>query len=350
MKYFLTLLFGLTSLSAISQATQTLIPKGKVIGKILDSITRSPVSFASVSVTHIGNKVPINGALTNEKGMFRITGLAEGRYQLIITFVGYRSQTSASFSIGGGQKSVVNLGNIYLHSTTASLKQITVMGQKNLVENKIDMMVYNAQKDVTTLGGVASDVLQKVPGVSVDVDGNVELQGSSSVKILINGKPSSMFGADMAEALQSIPASEIKKVEVITSPGAKYDAEGTGGILNIVLKSNRAKGINGSFNLSGGTRLENGSFNLNARNGNFGIHGYFNGNTMLSSTSLSGMNRSSFDSTGENGRLLQNGRDGFIRQGYHSGIGFDWEPSKFDNFTTNLGFDHFGFSNSGFTN
>ena len=103
--------------------------------------------------------------------------------------------------------------------------------------------------------------------VTVDIDGNVELMGNANIRFLINGKPSSIFGASLADALQSIPASQIKSIEVITSPGAKYDAEGTGGIINIILKDSKVQGINGSVNLSAGTRLENGSFNLNARKG-----------------------------------------------------------------------------------
>jgi outer membrane receptor protein involved in Fe transport len=121
------------------------------------------------------------------------------------------------------------------------LQAVTVTGDQRLVENRIDKMVFNAEKDLTSQGGVATDILKKIPQVSVDVDGNVELAGSSSIRFLIDGKPSTAFGSNIADVLQSIPASQIKSVEVITNPGAKYDAQGLGGIINIILKHNVAQ-------------------------------------------------------------------------------------------------------------
>src|ERR1700749_5049836 len=114
-------------------------------------------------------------------------------------------------------------------------------------------MIFNAEKDITSQTGVATDILKKVPQVSVDVDGNVELAGSSSVRFLINGKPSTIYGSNISEVLQSIPASQIKSIEVITNPGARYDAQGLGGIINIILKKSTAQGINGNVSLRPGT-------------------------------------------------------------------------------------------------
>ena len=121
---------------------------------------------------------------------------------------------------------------------------------------------------------MATDVLKKVPQVSVDVDGNVELAGSSSIRFLINGKPSTAFGNSIADVLQSIPANQIRSIEVITNPGAKYDAQGLGGIINIVLKKSTAEGINGNVSLTAGTIMENGSLNINARKGKFGMNAF----------------------------------------------------------------------------
>src|SRR5260221_4771499 len=142
-----------------------------------------------------------------------------------------------------------NIGAMPLDPAAATLKEVTVTGSRPLVENHIDKIVFNAANDVTSQSGVALDVLKKVPSVSVDVDGNVELEGNPNIRFLINGKPSTIFGSSLADALQSIPASQIKSIEVISSPGAKYDASGTGGIINILPKDSKIKGINGTLNL-----------------------------------------------------------------------------------------------------
>src|SRR5437763_1151043 len=132
----------------------------------------------------------------------------------------------------------------------------------------------NAEKDITSQTGVATDILRKVPQVTVGIDGNVELAGNASIRFLINGKPSSAFGSNIADVLQAIPANQIKSIEVITNPGAKYDAQGMGGIINIILKKSNAQGINGNLSLTGGTRTENGSFNFNARKGKLAVNAF----------------------------------------------------------------------------
>ena len=184
--------------------------------------------------------------------------------------------------------------------------------QAKLIDNKIDKLVFNAEKDLSSVGGVATDILKKVPQVSVDVDGNVELSGSSSIRFLINGKPSTAFGSSITDVLQSIPASQIKSIEVITNPGAKYDAQGLGGIINIILKQNTARGINGNLSMTVGTRFENGSFNFNARKGNFGFNAFVSGNARLAVTTPTTSLRTSADtSTGNKALLAQDGSNRF---------------------------------------
>jgi ferric enterobactin receptor len=197
---------------------------------------------------------------------------------------------------------------------------------------------------------VALDVLKKVPQVTVDIDGNVELQGNSSIRFLINGKPSSVFGNNLADALASIPASQIKSIEAITSPGAKYDAQGTGGIINIILKDSKVQGYNGSINIAGGTRLENGSVNLNVRHNNFGMNVYFSGNAQLSSHTPNTQDRLSADTLAKRTtHLIQDGYSDFERNSYQSGLGFDWAISKKDNLNGSIGYTYLSNQGMGIT-
>lgn len=350
MKYSLIVCcFILFSFSVHAQHSPALKTAGRISAKVIDSLSGRPVEFASVSVFADTASKPVNGAMTNSKGVFIIENLPPGTYRINISSLGYRAKAGSGIIISTDKPSV-KLRDILLANNAVALHGVTVIAQRDLVQYKIDKMVYDASKDVTTQGGVATDVLQKVPGVSVDVDGNIELQGSGSVRVLINGKPSSIFGTNLAEALQSIPASQIKSVEVITIPGAKYDAAGGGGILNIILKDNKAKGVNGNVTVAGGTRLENGSVNLNMRKGTFGVNASFSGNLLLNSTTLNNLNRSSFDSAGGNTTLLQDGQSGFTRHGYESRLGFDWDITKKDNITASIGLDNFGNNSNGYTN
>ena len=225
------------------------------------------------------------------------------------------------------------------------------MGDKPIVENKIDKIVYNVSNDITSQGGAAIDVLKKVPQVTVDIDGNVELQGNSNIRFLINGKPSSVFGNSLSDALASIPASQIKSVEAITNPGAKYDSQGTGGIINIILFDNKMQGVNGNINLSAGSRLENGSLNLNIRHNNFGVNAFFSGNAALKSELPYSQNRFAQDTATKTiTNMVQTSRTDFVRNGFRSGIGFDWNITKNDIITGSLGYNQFGSSNQGLTN
>ncbi|HMH23029.1 MAG TPA: TonB-dependent receptor [Puia sp.] len=321
--------------------------KGRITGRIVDSVSHSAIEYATVAVYAQNNTRPVNGATTNEKGVFSLSGLTPGNYTLSIDFIGYQTRSVGPLAYPG-KTPVISLGDLLLSKKTDALQSVTVTAPRGLVENKIDKMVYNAEKDITSQGGVATDILKKVPMVSVDVDGNVELQGNSNILFLINGKPSSIFGNNLADALQTIPASQIKSIEVITSPGARYDAEGTGGIINIILKENKIRGINGNISLTGGSRLENGSLNLNARKGSFGMNAFFSGNAQREATTINSSDRSSEDTAGgTKSSLLQQGSSAFYRNGYESGLGFDWNISHRDNLSGSLGYDNFGNNNKG---
>ena len=345
----LLLLFFL--FSNYSKAQQHDNPIGATVtGKIVDSLTLVPVEYASLSLLNQEDNKVVNGNTTDDKGEFVLTGVAEGRYKLLIYFVGYKTGSKNNIMVGK-PNTVTNVGDIVLVSTETKLKVVEVTTEKSLIENHIDKMVYNAEQDVTSQGGVASDMLKKIPQVSVDVDGNVELQGNANIRFLINGKPSTLFGNNIADVLQSIPANQIQSIEVITSPGAKYDAEGTGGIINIILKKVTAQGVNGNVSLSGGTRFESGNFNVNARKGKIGVNIFGSGNTLLLSQGSTQTNRTSLDAiTNETTNFNQYGTSNKSRGGANAGIGFDWEMTPKDNFNASFNYNYFTNHGDGINN
>lgn len=321
-----------------------------ITGKVIDSVSGQPLDYATITLFLNGNPKPVNGTTTDTKGLFTVNDVVNGTYKVVVEFIGYKSFTFDSVVIAQ-QNLPVNLKTISLIKKATLLQTVTVAAQPKIIENKIDKIVFNAEQDITSQSGVAIDILKKVPQVSVDVDGNVELAGSSSIRFLIDGKPSSAFGNNITDVLQSIPASQIKSIEVVTNPGAKYDAQGLGGIINIILKKNTAKGVNGNLSLTAGTRLENGSFNFNARNKNFGINAFVSGNTRLNSTTPNTYDRvsnNSLDSTSE--LLNQDGSSAFDRHGIETGLGFDWTYKTKNSFSGSVNYNDFGHSGSGIIN
>jgi outer membrane receptor protein involved in Fe transport len=341
--YFLIILFVAGNASAQVKS------KAKISGKVVDASTQKPIEYATITLTDQRSKA-VNGAVTDNKGMFEITNIAPGIYVLSVDFIGYTVYRTDTLSIPESRKAI-SLNTIQLKASKETLSSVTVTSKAPIIENKIDKIVYNAANDVTSQGGVALDVLKKVPQVTVDIDGNVELQGNSSIRFLINGKPSSVFGNNLADALASIPASQIKSIEAITSPGAKYDAQGTGGIINIILKDSKVQGYNGSVNMGIGTRLENGSVNLNVRHNNFGVNAFFSGNGQLRSHTPSSQDRTSKDTLNKRTtHLLQDGYSDFSRNGYQTGTGFDWAISKKQNLSGSFSYNHFNSHGIGVTN
>src|SRR6185503_6119732 len=263
---------------------------GKISGTLIDSVSKQPLDYASVGLYHVGGKVPLTGAITDSKGNFKIDNVNPGTYNLVITFIGYPTKTVGPFTTTA-KKPDNNVGSIIVSPGAKSLGEVKVTGQAALIENHIDKIVYNAEKDLTSAGGNASDVLQKVPMVSVDLNGNVAIRGDQNVKVLINGKPSGATAASLADVLKTIPADQIKSIEVITSPSAKYDAEGSAGIINIITKSSNISGISGSVSGGFGTRQNNGNFNLNYNKNRFSLSVNSGGNLTWPQTSLSDFNQ-----------------------------------------------------------
>lgn len=319
--------------------------KSQITGTVVNA-SQGVIEYASVSLANKKSGKVLDGVITDAKGSFVLKNVAPGEYMVKIESVGFKPSSVSCVIPGSG-----NLGKIVLATASTALQEVTVTASKPLVETKLNKLVFNAANDVTSQSGVALDVLKKVPSISVDVDGNVELEGNSNIRFLINGKPSTIFGSSLADALQSIPASQIKSIEVIASPGARYDASGTGGIINIILKDSKVRGINGNVNVSAGTRLENGSMNLNVRRDHFGVSAFFSGNAQLNTTTLNKTYRQSYNAVRDTlNYLTQDGSSTFRRKGYQTGVNLDWDLSPNDKLTAGYNFNHFDNISSGLTN
>jgi len=232
----------------------------KIYGKIIDATSNIPLEYATIVLKNsITNK--LSGGITGIDGKFNVETL-KGTYEISIEFISFKSKKFPKQTITKD----LNLGTIKLSEDTSSLDEIVVVAEKTTVDIRLDKKVFNIGKDLSIRGGNASDVLGNVPSVQVDVEGNVSLRGNENVTILIDGRPSALVGINGADALRQIPAEAIEKVEVITSPSSRYDAEGTAGILNIILRKNKLKGFNGSLQLDLGYPERVGTaFNANWR-------------------------------------------------------------------------------------
>ena len=258
MKFKFTILFlAITTSLCFSQKKDN--NSYKLSGIIFDKETKQPLEYATIVLKNTVNN-QVTGGISNLKGKFNIS-TEQGNYNISIEFLGFKTISITNKIITSDS----SLGEIYLKEDNNSLEEVEIIAEKSTVEIKLDKKIYNVGKDMTVKGGSASDVLDNVPSVTVDIEGNVALRGNENVRILINGKPSGLVGGP--DALRQLPADAILKVEVITSASARYDAEGTAGILNIILRKGKALGFNGSFGLNLGIPENIGvSSNLNYRN------------------------------------------------------------------------------------
>jgi outer membrane cobalamin receptor len=240
---------------------------GELRGTVVDDAGGSPISTATVAVWQGSDSTLVTGAVTDADGSFVIDRLRPGRYYVRVSFIGYATYATDMLNLTR-EAPKADLGTIRLLPDTQQLDEVEVTGERETVEFAIDRTVYNVKDQPISTGGTATDVLQNVPSVEVDIDGNVSLRGNQNVAILINGKPSPMRGEFLASFLQQLPASMIEKVEVIPNPSAKYDPEGMAGILNIVMKQDADLGLGGGLSLGAGTGDKyNASGNVNYQQG-----------------------------------------------------------------------------------
>lgn len=322
---------------AVIPGTAQAAPKGsaKIIGFLLDSTDSKPVEFATLALINTKTNKPVDGTVADGVGKFTLNKVAVGSYKIVISFIGYDSKTV--FLTISEKNDDRDLGVIKLQQSSKMLSEVTVEGQRALIEERVDRTVYNAEKDASNRGGDATDVLKKVPMLSVDLDGNPSLRGSTSVRVLINNKPSTIMASNIADALRQIPADMIKTVEVITSPSAKYDAEGSAGIINIVTKKNTLQGLTLSFDSSAGVRGSNLSLNGNFRNKNWGLslggfgRSEYNVNGKFESTQITTSNGSQTT----NIQTAESRREGLF--GNYQ-LGFDWDINKYNSITSSVRF------------
>src|SRR5690554_4580261 len=264
MKYLLSILLLFTSIALVAQPGE--IKQVTVSGIVLEKGSDYPLEYATVSFIN-SEGTTVTGGITDQNGKYNID-VPAGVYTVRFEFISFVTVELKNQNLTKN----TTLPTVYLDMDSASLDEVVVRAETSEVQIRLDKKIYNIGKDLTSGGATVSDALNNVPSVTVDVDGAIALRGSENVKILINGKPSAIAGFGSTDALRQLPAEAIDRVEVITSPSARYDAEGTAGILNIILKKEKSLGINGSISATLGYPLSsNGSGNINIRTRKFNI-------------------------------------------------------------------------------
>ena len=299
-------------------------------GKVIDQQTKTPLEYCTISILDSNTNQLVEGGITNTDGSFSIE-VTKGTYTVLIDYISFESKKIETLAIDSDK----DLGTVLMEINTQQLENVGVVREKTEVEIRLDKRIYNVGKDLTIRGGTVSDVLDNVPSVTVDIEGNVALRGDQNVRILINGKPSSLVGVSGGEALRQLPAESIDKVEVITSPSARYEAEGSAGIINIILVKNKFGGFNGSlssniaypksFGVSGNLNYRTKKYNL------FLNSGYNNGTSIGNS-----YYKSEFLKPEGNDELIENRVFDRNRVGWNTNAGIEYFITEKSSLTTSL--------------
>jgi len=232
------------------------LPKiGVLQGIVVDSVTTEPIPYASISVVNMRSNEIVTGGITDQTGSFNIREIPMGRYQLVIEFIGYEKVNIGPINLfpgdgGGGVEQ--DIGKVAMELSAVQMAEVDVIGDLPQFIQTIDKKIFFVDQSLTVMGGTASDALKKIPSVDVDIDGNISLRGDQNVNVLIDGKPSGLTHGDRRAMVDNIPAAMIDRVEVISNPSAKYDPDGMGGIINIILKRGRFEGLNGNTSMTAG--------------------------------------------------------------------------------------------------
>ena len=270
-------------LSGVSYSQNSSQGEGMIMGRIVNSINDKSMEYVTVRLFLEKDSSLIAGIYSDSEGKFLFDKLVLGTYYLKFSFAGFLAKRSESLTITSNLK-VLNLGSISMElDKTLEIGQVDVVGQASILNAGIDKKVYNVAEDMSVKGGTANDVLKNIPSVDLDQDGRIMLRGDGAVTVLIDGRPSSLSGGNGKTLLDALPAGSIERIEIVTNPSAKYDPDGTSGIINIVLKKNKLKGFNGLLNANLGSgnfkggNVADGGFSLSYRNSFFNIYGSYNG-------------------------------------------------------------------------
>ena len=335
---------GLPGVGSQQNQSQLELGDGKIKGNIIDSINKKPVEYATIALYRQNDKTKaVDGTMSDDLGKFVMRDLPDGDFFIKISFIGYEDKIINLPKTAKLLKKM-SFDGITLAPSSKLLDVVNITGQKSLLEDKVDRLVFNAEVDKTSQGGNAGDVLRKVPMLSVDLDGNLSMRGSSNVRVLINNKPSTIMASSVADALKQIPAEMIKTVEVITSPSAKYDGEGSAGIVNITTKKNNLQGLTGMINTALGNRGSNLFGNMNYRQGKFGITTSGGGNFFYNPSEVTNTQRTTRENsvlqTNQFSNNFDNGRFGNLQ------FGSDYDFNTKNSISTSLRIGQRAFNNT----
>lgn len=251
--------------------TQQKVIGNSIQGSVKDLNTKESLDFVNITIFSTKDSLPVTGGISNQQGFFLIDRIPSGDYYARFKFIGYEEKLISSISLKG-KDVAIDLGVITLNNAGNQLSEIIIEAEKSLLETSIDKKVFNVEEDLSSRGGSANDVLNNVPSIDIDQDGQISLRGNSNVTILIDGRPSSLSGGSRGAILDAIPAASIERIEVVTNPSAKYDPDGMSGIINIVLKKNKLRGFNGNIDVTYGTgNSHTTSAGINLRNNKFNV-------------------------------------------------------------------------------
>ncbi len=273
-QFYICIFFILSTVSELLAGVKSENNKPfEIKGVVIDALTGKPLEFATISLLNLGDSSLVDGTITDLKGQFILQPKA-GKYIVKFQFISYE-EVFRKIELSRANPTI-DLGEVVLKEDTETLQEVVITGAKDQMQLELDKRVFNVGENLANIGANATEILDQIPSVAIDVDGNVSLRGSNNVRILVNGKPSGLVGLNDQDGLRQLQGDIIERIEVITNPSARYEAEGSAGIINIILKKDRAKGFNGAFTLNLGFPEQYGfSTNVNYRSGKFNLFGSY---------------------------------------------------------------------------